>query len=271
MKQRKFKFSLGIKIASILSCLALVSIGFASWWVISINKPAAASTGSFTVYEVEEKNVNITVDGNNGWTGAEIIFGKSTKTPATTPTWLLANDPNMKNQSLSATLKFNVATDDADVALDELVGGVTVTFDLSTAEVAVPETIDADEKMTFAELFQYAMGKGYIAAPKISGTYGSGTSIGDAQTYSNGAVTVALPAAALTTNSVDVTINFEFGWGSMTYKDGANQNPFDYFNTVDYNTTNKENALAMLTTIDLLGDVQNAYSVTIDATVKGAN
>ena len=71
--------------------------------------------------------------------------------------------------------------------------------------------------------------------------------------------------------TMDVTVNFEFGWGSMTQKDGANQNPFDYFNTEEYNTANKNNALAMLTAIELLGDVQNAYSVTIDATVKGAN
>ena len=268
MKQRKFKFSLGIKIASILSCLALVSIGFASWWVISINKPAAASTGSFTVYEVEEKNVNITVDGTNGWTGAEIIFGKSTKTPATTPTWLLANDPNMKNQSLSATLKFNVKTDKAEDKIGDFVNKVTVTFDLSKEEVAVPEAIDADKKMTFAELFKYAMDQGYIAAPKISGTYGESGTI-SAVSYNGEAVTVEITDLGVQT--VDVTVNFEFGWGSMTQKDGANQNPFDYFNTVEYNTANKNNALAMLTAIDLLGDVQNAYSVTIDATVKGAN
>jgi hypothetical protein len=112
------------------------------------------------------------------------------------------------------------------------------------------------------------MDQGYIAAPKISGTYGESGTI-SAVSYNGEAVTVEITDLGVQT--VDVTVNFEFGWGSMTQKEGANQNPFDYFNTVDDSTTNKENALAMLTTIDLLGDVQNAYSVTIDATVKGAN
>ena len=272
MKQRKFKFSLGIKIASILSCLALVSIGFASWWVININKPAAASTGSFTVYEVEEKNVNITVDGNNGWTGAEIIFGKPVSTTVN-PTWLLANDPNMKNQSLSATLKFSVSTDKAGDKIGDFVNKVTVTFDLSKAEVTIPANTPGFDNqnqhtMTFAALFKHAMDKGYIAAPKISGTYGTNGTIAEVSYDGTNALTVEITDLGVQT--MDVTLNFDFGWGTLT----GGENPFDYFNDpnkISYSTETKNKALAMLTAIDLLGDVQDAYSVTIDATVKGAN
>ena len=52
--------SLGVKIASILTCLALTAVGFASWLIL---KPAEEKTasGSFTVYSVEDNNIEITV------------------------------------------------------------------------------------------------------------------------------------------------------------------------------------------------------------------
>ena len=71
MKQKKFKFSLGFKIATILSCLALVSTGFASWWIVSIrNDNNGRQEGSFTVYAVEEKEVEVTIDS---WTNPSTI------------------------------------------------------------------------------------------------------------------------------------------------------------------------------------------------------
>ena len=59
MKQRKGKFTLGMKIASILSCIALVSVGFASWWIIRLPSPETKG-GSFEVYSVDEKKINYT-------------------------------------------------------------------------------------------------------------------------------------------------------------------------------------------------------------------
>ena len=220
MKQKKFKFSLGLKIATILSCVALVSMGFASWWIISITNNDGAKTGSFTVYTVEEKEVTVTVDS---WSDpTKIVYGTSTKTPATTPTWLIASDPNMQAESLSATLTFTVS---ANEDLDKLVGNVDVTF--------VP---DANSKAAF----DAAISAKYISAPVINASYkvnntGDAVKIySDAETqnedftYNGSELKVSLPAAALADGSVTVTVTFNFGWGDMT--DG--ENPYDYFKSL---------------------------------------
>ncbi len=271
MKQKKFKFSLGLKIASILSCLALVSMGFASWWIININNTGGAKTGSFTVYDVTEKNVTVTVDG---WSGdsANIVFGASTKNPATTATWLVKNDKAMDDESLSATLTFTVTS---DTNLNELIQPVSVTF--------VPNEAT---KNAFDDAIDY----GYIAAPVVTASYtvndeggASGDIYSDEETQNKkftynqeteGGLTIALPDAAMAAKSVTVTMTFTFNWGSMT----GGVNPYDYFNTKSatadyadasiYNGSNKDAALAMLGAVDALGSEGYGYNVTVNAAVK---
>ena len=269
MKQRKFKFSLGIKIASILSCLALVSIGFASWWIVQVKNDNGTKEGSFTVYEVKDKDILI---DNVVLENSTIIFG--TSPDPVTPVWLLANTSGadqMTTQSLVATLTFKVST--TEINLSEITGGVTVKF-----------TPDANSKSAF----DAAIDAGYIAAPVITASYDAGsgaqgiaaTQITNNGTYAKGDVIVTLPAEALATTSVNVTVTFTFGWGDMT--DG--KNPYDYFNAPDVEAgelyenadftfagvegdkTNKAAAKAMLGAIHGLGSA--GYDVTIDATVK---
>jgi hypothetical protein len=56
---KKMKFSLGMKIVSLLSCVALVSMGFASWWILKLPETDPYTNGSFTAYAVAEKNITI--------------------------------------------------------------------------------------------------------------------------------------------------------------------------------------------------------------------
>lgn len=271
MKQKKFKFSLGLKIATILSCVALVSMGFASWWIVSIKNNDGAQAGSFTVYEVEEKEVEVTVDS---WENETIVYGTSKKTPATTPTWLLAADSGMLPENLVATLTFTVS---ATENLDKLIGNVDVTF--------VPNT---DSKT----MFDNAIAAGYISAPVINASYKTATAATATDIYSDPAtqnkdftynsseLKVSLPAEALVDGSVTVTVTFNFGWGAMT----NGENPYDYFNTTTYDEeysndnftfagingdkTNKAAALNMLATVKNLGSA--GYNVVINAAVKSA-
>ena len=269
MKQKKFKFSLGLKIASILSCLALVSMGFASWWIININNNDGAKTGSFTVYDVTEKNVTVTVDS---WTTPDIVYGASTKDdPVTTATWLVKNDEEMADESLVATLTFTVSS---DTNLNELIQPVSVTF--------VP-----NEATKTA--FDNAITAGYIAAPIVTASYKVNNEGEPVDIYSDpegqvkeftydkeadGGLTIALPDAAMANKSVTVTMTFTFDWGSMT----GGENPYDYFNTKSataayedadiYNGSNKNAALAMLGAVDALGADGFGYNVTVNAAVK---
>lgn len=272
MKQKKFKFSLGIKIVTILSCVALVSMGFASWWIVRINNDAGVSHGSFTVYEVTEKEVTVTVVS---FTPEYIVYGTSTKEPATTPTWLIASDPQMASDTLTSTLTFTVDAD--DVNLNELVGTVNVTF--------VP-----NENSKSA--FDAAIANGYISAPVVNASYKIGDAAAvdiysDAEgtnknfTYNNNSLTISLPAAALADNAVTVTMTFNFGWGAMT----GGENPYDYFNTTtadeDYSNPNftfsgtdgdKSNRAAALAMLEAVNGLSTAgYDVTINAAVRSAS
>ena len=136
MKKRTKKLTLGMKVASILACLALVSVGFASWWIIQFPETETVNDGSFEVYAVETKN--ITFENVQFVDGAQITYGYTNANP--TYNWLGAdkwdantNPTGVKPEKLSSTLQFKVVVDDADADLDDYLQTIKIDFDAGTA------------------------------------------------------------------------------------------------------------------------------------------
>ena len=238
MKQRKHKFSLGIKIASILSCLALISVGFASWWIVKM-PDAVTEDGSFTVYAVEEKNVEF---NNVALANSEIVFGK---VDGVTETWLWAKDIAAEN--LKSTLTFDVDLKDGNTLsttskLSEMLEKVTLTVEPSAA-AALEAAINAN----------------YIKNPTVSYTYtpaGGEEQTGNAfYNDTSDKIEIAIPMTAATVNHVTVTVEIAFEWGSAF----DNKNPYEYYNEKDYDAT----AFTALTALNNLTGA--TYDVTIAA------
>ncbi len=211
MKKTAKKFSLGVKIASILTCVVIAAAGFASWLIISPAE-SAEKNGSFTVYTVETSGVTITVNPEI----STVIFGKSADT-FDTP-WLVATDVAV--EVLTAKFNVTIASGNESAHLNSVADEIKVSFNIK------------DNAKT---AFLAAMDANYIAAPKLS-------IVGEENanaTYANGEISVTVAAEDVATQSFTVTV--EFGWGSAT--DGLN--PFKYYNekTVTVDLANKANAL----------------------------
>ena len=250
MKHRKTKLSLGLKIASILSCVAILSAGFAAWCIVQ-TPSKLLENGSFTVYTVTQKEITVT---NASITPATIVFGKPTSTTTST-TWLVAKDESgapMATDVLTATLTFTVGIkDDTETALNELVDDITITFAPNDATKTNFNTAITGVKVNDID-------KSYIAAPTITG---DGITSVSAYNTTDSNLVVSIPAA--NTNTMTVTATITFDWGTLTGGD----NPFDYYNTKDYATYSAE-ALLMLQKVALLKD--GGYNITIGATLPTA-
>ena len=247
---RKGKLSLIVKIASVLACFAIASVGFASWWIINYPEAKEYSAGSFNAYTVSEKEItfgDVTAVGN-----ANIVFGTPASTSTTTK-WLGSND--VATENLTAVLKFDVTLDSADRdALNTY---------LSTIDV----------KFNAGDVYAGLVGNTYVAAPVVS--YRVGGEDTDVKTgfteltATDGKYSIAAPD----TKTATVYLKFDFGWGEAT----EGKNPYDYFNGQTYTAQLAEQAKTMLEAIGgvaqpdgtVIGGINSQkYNVTITATPK---
>lgn len=237
MKRRRIGLSFTAKIVSALMCISLLSVGFASWWLINL-PDNVTEYGSFEVSEIKEKEIKI--DGVS-LTTPTIVFGKPA-VPTEKSVWLIA-DKSVGTESLTATLTFTVKLDDGDASmvLDTFMDGINVAF-----------TPNEESK----EKFDKAISDGYIAKPKITGKYTIGTDSTNISevTYENSTVNVKIPVT--NANSVKVELTFTFGWG-------CGENPYDYYNKLPYNETNVKAAK------DLLGAIKGLETAGYDITISG--
>lgn len=258
MKQKKFKFSLGLKIATILSCVALVSMGFASWWIV---KPPVNQTaeGSFEVYTVDTKNINIS---EPTFTNSNIIFGKTTfPANATNHKWLIAGD-DVKDENLKATMNFTVSVTDGDAAT----GTSNVADFLQNVKLT----------MTVPEALQTAITNKYIDAANSKITYKTtgGTEKTDSAVINGTADSVELlidMSGATKVNdedaavySVGVEVTFEFAWGEKFHS----ENPYTYFNKQAYTGDLATEAKGVLAELAKLSTTTK-FEVTLEGTLKG--
>lgn len=202
MTRKTKKFSLGVKIASILCCVALTAVGFASWLIL---KPAEKieRTGSFEVYTVEENNITITVTPDQNAVPT-IVWGKSNRQAQSTD-WLLASNYDGKTvQQESLTATFNVTVTSDKVNLVDSINSANVKFDMSAALSA----------------YNAAVANGVIANPTI-------TVDGSPATLTNGIASGTVTPDANDAKSLTFQVVVTFAWG-------ANGNPYTYYNGQAY-------------------------------------
>ena len=243
-KSKSAKFSLAIKIASILTCVSVMAVGFASWLILKPAETVGDQSGSFTVYNVGEAQFTYS---DLTWTNSEIVFGR----PAgdTFTGWLRPVDlENMKVQSLTATLTFTLDTGNDNVNLDDLEEKVYVTFAPNEAsKTAFDAAVDAT----------------YITAA-VAGTAGETAIDSVAYDSETGMVTVEIDTVEART--LAVTINFNFGWGEKF----DNKNPYVYYNGLaggaEANAATAKADLEALAAISTCG-----YKVTIGTTDPASN
>lgn len=255
------RISLGVKIACILACVALFSVGFAAWLIL---QPTVAEEklGSFQVYAAQENNVSITV--TEGTQDAKINFGAPASYVPGAVDWLYFDDYVASGED--ATVEDLVATFTVEysssINLDEAVARLYISF-------SVPETV----KDMFKDGF-------FVAAPKLE--YNTTSSNANAEGWveapydaDEGMATIAIDAPKATSATVYVRVTF--GWGELT----GGKNPITYFNTrgangdsayvktpgtdetaVEY-YSNSQAAKLMLNAIDDLDGL--SYTINIDA------
>lgn len=228
MKSNK-KFSLGVKIASILSCVAVLSVGFASWLIVNLPTETNDTIGSFEVYEVVDNSVTLAYDWGADGEGdfvkndqgddtttytekaqaaAKITFGKPASSSVQNP-WLRAGS-DVQNEKLTATVKVTIGN------YNEL--------------TSFSASIDASVFSGISTL---------VGTPTVSYKTTEGT---NADT--DGTIGV-LSKDELTAAAGVVVVEFTFSWGTAF---GGN-NPYDYYNDQTYSAELGTEANTNLTAI----------------------
>lgn len=250
------KSKLTISIASILSVLVLVGVGFAAWVIINpnVNKDAA---GNITAETVTDKSY--TLDAQI--TGGEIVFG-SPETMNNSNAWFTADDKTAK-EDLTAKLTLTLNYKDWSVIPNEF--SVTMKTKKGEANDTVFNSLrDGTDTALTGPLAK----KNFIANPKI--TYGSTTADvtmnGDAVKIAKTAFKGYNATETTTDKTVTLDITITFGWGTyFTVENTGVVNPYVFYNGKDYEKTREEantviNAIAKLNTVK--------YVVTIDGTTN---
>lgn len=249
------KSKLTISIASILSVLVLVGVGFAAWVIINPNVKKDAA-GNITAETVTDKSY--TLDAQI--TGGEIVFG-APETMNNSNAWFTADDKTAK-EDLTAKLTLKLNYKDWSVIPTEF--SVTMKTKQGKNDDTVFNSLrDGTDKTLTGALAN----KNFIANPTI--TYGSTTAT---VTMNGDAVKIAKTAFpdydendTTTDKTVTLDITITFGWGTYFTVENSVVNPYVFYNGKDYEKTRKEantviNAIAQLNTVK--------YVVTIDGTTN---
>lgn len=225
------KSKLTISIASILSVLVLVGVGFAAWVIIN-PKVGADADGNIEVDTVTDNSYDIkaefvkTADTTNG----TIVFGKKDDTSITNP-WLTNNE---KAENLTATLTLTAQNFKADSWTE--ISKKTLTVSMKTMKS------NADDN-GFATL----VSSKYIAYPTLSGA----GNVPKALTAWTDTVEIKLADFTHTENATTATyeLTITFSWGEYFTDKGSIVNPYVFYNNKDYSTDNATLANTDLTAI----------------------
>lgn len=246
------KSKLTISIASILSVLVLVGVGFAAWVIINpkVNKEV---DGTITAETVTDKSY--TLDAQI--TGGEIVFGAPETTIA--GAWLT----NPTKEDLKAELTLTLNYKDWSVIPNEF----SVTMKTKKGEAA-DTVFDSLRDGTDPDLTGTLAKKNFIADPKI--TYGSTTTDvamnGEAVKIAKTAFPNYNETETTTEKTVKLDITITFGWGTyFTVENTGVVNPYIFYNGKNYEETRAE-ANTVINAIAKLKDVK--YVVTIDGTTN---
>lgn len=232
------KSKLTITVASILSVLVLVGVGFAAWVIINPSVKEEQG-GSITAETVTDNSYTLEAKIEGG----EIVFGAPETPDATTSTpWLTNSTKEDLNATLTLTIKYN----DWRYVPDNF----SVTMTTTKKENSIFNTL-RDGVSINGKTFNI------ISDPTIS--YGTKSTVetvvmnGEAKTIAKTAFTNNESSKVAT-----LTVTIAFKWG-------ANGNPYNYYNSLDY-ITNREEAAAVLNKLAELN--AESYTITIQGTTN---
>ena len=235
------KSKLTITIASILSVLVLVGVGFATWVIINPNV-STEQHGNIEVDSVTDNSYDIkaefvtTNDANNG----TIVFGKKIPENYNRTVWLTNN--NEKEEKLTAILTLTAQNFKADSWTE--ISKKTLTVSMKTIKKTAENTENDDTG------FEGLVTGTYIKFPVITGTDIT-ASKADAAQWSD--VTVKIPLEKFKYTKGETTATYEltitFSWGGHFTDGGSIVNPYVFYNNKDYSTENAALANTDLTAI----------------------
>lgn len=262
MKHRKTKLGLSLKVISILSCVAILAVGFANWFIIRVQEPAPITEGAFQVYPVSNKYITFTATNSGNWlSNDKIIFGKTT---GVTPTWLMAS--GVDDAVLSTKLSFTVTLADQEngtnatsdeAYLDDMLQTITVTL--------TPANATATNGFVSA-----VTTNNYLATPTVSAKYGTSkenvttdltNNVATAYNSATGVITMTFNVP-VDQKQIFVDVTFGFNWGQAF----NGQNPYAYYNGQTYTDQLATTAYTALDNLSKLSS--SAYTIEIDSTLK---
>ena len=217
------KKKLTITIASILSVIVIIGVGFAAW-VITNPNVTTSQDGTISVETVTDKSYSL----SSGAVTDNIKFGAPQKTSTG---WLSYDSDDVEN--LTATFTLKLTWNDA-----------TIIPDLNLKMEALKESGESKAQTdVFATLKDGE--KALLANPTIS--YDSTTPV--TVTMNGEGVTIPKSAFGITESTTgagekEITVTIKFGWGEFF----GNKNPYDYYLNKDYDGY-KEEASRVLNSI----------------------
>lgn len=223
MKTRRRKFSIGLKIASLLTVIAVVSVGLASW-IITAPTEESTITGTIQVDEVSTSKVTLTgewvnvteqdgtIEVDESTPGNPVIYYGVPENPSVQNSnpWLTNDDG--KTENLVAWLKVTATAENADVP------DLTVTFAASD----VTQFEDAIDKSMSIGAPEFT-----VWAQTGESTYAQQGNTLEYATNAAGNLQIALDGS----NTHTYYIKVQFKWGLAF----DNTNAYDYFNAEAYN------------------------------------
>lgn len=220
------KKKLTITIASILSVIVIIGVGFAAW-VITNPNVTTSKDGTISVETVTDKSYSL----DSGAVTGNIKFGAPNKTSTG---WLSYDSDDVEN--LTATFTLKLTWNDA-----------TIIPDLNLKMEALKES---GENKVQTDVFATLKDgeKALLANPTIS--YDSATATTPVTVTMNGeGVTIPKSAFGITESTTgagekEITVTIKFGWGEFF----GNKNPYDYYLNKDYDGY-KEEASRVLNSI----------------------
>lgn len=262
MKKRR-KFGIGLKIASILTTVAVVSVGLASW-IITVPTQSVDATGTIQVDTVSTDKVTLTgkwvtvTEENSSITvgseldSAPVIYYGAVNT-STTYSWLSNDDAKYEN--LVAWLKVT-ATEQGAATVSGLTATFTATNNVTKFEGAITNGSIGGPKFTvWTQTITPAAeegGEATISYEKVTTDY----------TYNATKLEIALNGSDKDTETKTYTyyVKVEFKWGTAF----GGENAYTYFNNQPYSAGLASTASTALTTLEeALNGV--GYKMTISA------
>ena len=257
------KSKLTITVASILSVLTLVGVGFAAW-VIMNPSVSADQNGTITAETVSDKSYTLEAKIDGG----EIVFGAPENMNADKP-WLTAT--GTQKEDLSATLTLTLKYKDWNY----LPKNFSVTMN-AKKDNGADTVFTSLRDGSYSTLTGTLEGKNFIANPKISYSKTNTADVVTAEVVMNGTATeiskdyfsqnASNPDGESDEKTATLVITITFGWGTYFTVDGSVVNPYTFYNGKDYGKEIGSEANTVLTAISNLSNV--SYTVTISGTTN---